>query len=418
MKDSGKIRFIDRYAGMFICFIFSLISKFIPKSKDRKIKNILLVELFEMGAAMMIYPSIKYINKKEKNANIYCLTTRSIKSSWELLDAIPEKNIFAIDDRNLFSFLISLFKNINQLRKRKIDLIIDYELFMRVPAIISFMINGKYRAGFNRYKLEGLYRGSFYDFKCAFNQNSHISKNFLSLTKTAIEFEKEYPNYKGHISASELVVPEFKSNPDLSELVKDKIRAVYPEYEYKKDRIILVSPDVGYNLQMRNYPRDLLVEAIKKIMNHYPNHLVLLVGTKENIEQCNYVHKKVNNKKCIDFCNKVPPLREFFELLKISELLISNDNGPAHFASATGTKVLALFSTDSPFVYGPLGKCAILYSFYQCSPCICAFNHKTSKCENNKCLQCIKPQQVYEMAVKLMNDDIPLRTVNGFLRYV
>ena len=416
MRDSGKLRFVDRYCGVVICSAFSILAKLKPAPRDKQIKNILVMELFEMGAAMMIYPSLQLIKNKVENPTVYCLTLKSIKSSWELLDAIPSENIYAIDDKNLFLFFTSLFSNILKLRKKKLDLIIDYELFMRVSAIISFMIKSKYRVGFNKYELEGLYRGSFYDFKCAFNQNSHIAKNFLSLTKTALDFEHQYPNYKGHISASELSLPVYQTNAMLGKGLQEKIKAIYPEYE--NNQLILVAPDVGYNLTIRNYPKDLLANVINKILNHFPDKLVLLVGTPDNMGTCKDVSAQVNHPRCINFCNQAPALREFFELLHMSELLITNDNGPAHFAGATGTKVLALFSTDSPFIYGPLGSCVIMYSFYQCSPCISAFNHKTSKCSNNLCLQTIKPEAVYEMAVKVINGTVPFRTINGSLRYV
>jgi ADP-heptose:LPS heptosyltransferase len=416
VRDSRKLRLIDRYCGVVICSALSLVAKLNPKPNNKQIKTVLVMELFEMGAAMMIYPSLQYIKNNVENATVYCLTLKSIKGSWELLDAIPSENIYAVDDKNLFAFFASLLSNILKLRKKNIDLIVDYELFMRVSAIISFMIKSKFRVGFNKYEMEGLYRGTFYNFKCGFNQNSHIAKNFLSLTKTALDFEQEYPNYKGHISASELSVPIYKSDARLSLSVREKIKSLYPTYDSNK--LILVSPDVGYNLTIRNYPRDLLVEVINRILGNFPGKLVLLVGTQDNMETCNYVSEKVNHERCINFCNKAPSLREFFELLYASELLLTNDNGPAHFAAATGTKVLALFSTDSPFIYGPLGNCVIMYSFYQCSPCISAFNHKTSKCTNNLCLQAIQPEAVYEMAVKVINGSVPFRTVNGFLRYV
>ena len=365
---------------------------------------------------MMIFPSLQYIQNKVGNATIYCLTLKSIKNSWELLDTIPSENIYAIDDKNLFSFFASLFGNISRLRKKNIDLIIDYELFMRVAAIISFMIKSKFRAGFNKYELEGLYRGTFYNAKCAFNQNAHIAKNFLSLTKTALNFEHEYPNYKGRIAASELVVPVYKADAALGSGLREKIKTLYPEFASNK--LILVSPDVGYNLTIRNYPKDFFADVINKLLNNFPDRLILLVGTRDNMETCNYVYEKVGHRRCINFCDRTPALREFFELLRMSELLITNDNGPAHFAGATGTKTLALFSTDSPFVYGPLGNCVIMYSFYQCSPCVSAYNHKTSRCTNNLCLQSIKPEAVYEMAVKVIDNTVQFRTVNGVLRYV
>jgi ADP-heptose:LPS heptosyltransferase len=416
VRDSGKLRFVDRYVGVAICAAFSLIAKFKPIPEDKKINTILVMELFEMGAAMMIYPSLQLIKNKVENPTIYCLTLKSIKQSWELLDTIPSENIYAIEDKSLLTFFTSLFSNILKLRKKNIDLIIDYELFMRVSAIISFMIKSKFRVGFNKYEFEGLYRGTFYNFKCAFNQNSHIAKNFLSLTKTALNFEHEYPNYKGHIHAAELCVPVVHSNLQYRKSLQQKLTALYPEFN--DTPFILVAPDVGYNLAIRNYPTSHLVNVITKLLDRFPDKLILLVGTQDNMATCNEVRQKANHKRCINFCSQAPSLREFFELLMMADLLLTNDNGPAHFAAATGTRVLALFSTDSPFIYGPLGNCVIMYSFYQCSPCISALNHKTSNCTNNLCLQAISPEAVFEMAVMVINATVPSRTINGVLRYV
>ena len=113
-----------------------------------------------------------------------------------MMNIIPEEHIFAIADDNLISFLTSLTATIIRLRKKKIDVIIDFGLFMRVSAVLSFLLKADRRAGFYRYEFEGLYRGTFFDCRCAFNQNSHIAKNFLALTKTALLPAKDYPNFK------------------------------------------------------------------------------------------------------------------------------------------------------------------------------------------------------------------------------
>ena len=280
------------------------------------------------------------------------------------------------------------------------------------------MVKTKYRAGFYNNDLDGLYRGNFYDFKCGFNQNSHIMKNFLALTKTAMDLENALPNYKRNISFSELCLPEYKSDPSLKKKLIEKIKQDYPEYEQNKNKIIIVCPDVGLNIRVRNYPKDNFVEVIKKITHNYPEHIVALIGVPENMDICKYVANKVNSKRCINFCSRTDSLKELFELLSFSEMLISNDNGPAHFAAITRTKTLAIFSTDSPFIYGPFGRCLILYKFFQCSPCIYAFNHKKTRCNDNKCLQAIKPEEVYEAAVKVLSGNFNERTVNNKLRYV
>lgn len=416
MKDSRIIRTIDKNIGSLICFIFSALYKFKKKKSLTTRKNILLIELFEMGAAIMAYPSIKYIKKTIPDAKIFCLCTNKVRESWELLGIVPKENIFSINDRNLIIFAISLIRHIAILRKRDIDLVIDLGLFMRISSIISFLIKTKQRAGFFRYEVEGLYRGIFYDHKCSFNQNSHISKNFLALTKTAIHRENNYPNYKGKIESVELSLDQYIANKNIKEGLIEKIRLSYPRYN--NNDLILVVPDVGKILSVRNYPRDSLVEVIDKLLTALPEHLVLLIGLIENEDICSYIHGAVNNNRCINFCGQTSSIRELVELMNFSKLLIGMDNGPIHFASLTPLKILALFSTDSPFMYGPLGNSVILYSFYHCSPCISAFNHKNSRCQKNLCLQAISPDTVVNYSLNLLKDKLNYRTINNEAHYI
>lgn len=415
MKDSRSIRFLDKYLGILICSVFSLINKFRFKKDVKHIRNVLIIEIFEMGASIMSYPSIKYIKEKLNNPNIYCLCLEKVKDPWGLSDIIPEKNIITINGTNLFTFVKSLIKQIIFLRRKDLDLVIDLELFTRISSIISFLVKSKLRAGFYKYELDGLYRGDFYDFRCSFNQNSHISKNFLALTKTAVNHASYNPNYKSKIRTSEIILPSYESDPVLRMEVKKKIKKFYP---YRYDSIILISPDVGRTLPIRNYPKDYFVKVIKKLLRNYSDHLILLIGTKENWQVCSFIADEVDNKRCINFCNQTTTLKELVELMSFSKLLICNDNGPIHFASLTPINTLALFSTDSPFMYGALGKCVVLYSFFHCSPCICAFNHKDSRCKDNLCLKSISPDKVFNFSVKIMNDELAYRTVNGGIRYI
>lgn len=417
MKDSRKIRVLDRYVGSLLCLLFSTINPFIRKKKDNDRKKILFLELFEMGASIMAYSSIQFVKKYSGNSQILCLCTKKVKESWELLEIIPKESIFCIDDKNLFTFTKSFFENIYKLRKEKIDLVIDLELFMRIPSIISFLIGAKEKAGFFRYEMEGLYRGSFYDYKCAFNQNYHISKNFLALTKTAILRERNYPNYKNEIRSNEITTASYRSDNDIKERMIGKIKQLYPQYDGSNNLILVVS-DVGKVLSIRNYPKDYLVKVISRLLGTYPKHLVLLIGVRENMDICGYIHKKVSNERCVNFCGYTATIRELVELMNFSQLLIGMDNGPIHFASLTPLKILALLSIDTPFMYGPLGNAVILYTFLHCSPCVSAFNHKSSRCMDNLCLKTISPDTVYEYAVNMLNDKLRYRTINNEMSYI
>lgn len=385
MMDSEWLRSLDRNIGQPVCFLFSLLNFFKRKNRSIPVKNILVLELFEMGATVMAYPSIRRLQKNYPQANIYCLCTDSVKEAWEVLNIIPGDHILSVESKDLFRFGLSLLTRIIQLRKIKVDLLIDLGLFMRIPSIIAFMIGAKLTSGFNRYEMEGLYRGNHYDYPVAFNQNAHIAKNFLALTLAVINKKDDYPHLKSGIDLWNYEFPHYRSNGDISAGMKRKLQDVFPDYQ--KQPIILVCPDVGRNLSVRNYPRELYARAIKSILLNKPDNVVVLIGTMKDQETCGWIVNEVGHKQCIDFSGQTGTLTELLELIHLASLLIGNDNGPLHFASMTSCKILALFSTDSPFVYGPLGNCVILYQFYQCSPCISAFNHKHTRCTNNQCLK-------------------------------
>ena len=412
MKASPTIRILDRTIGSLGCFVLSLLQLVRRNSeRDKSVKNILLIELFEMGASIMAYPAVHYVKKNFPDANIHVLTTQSIKSSWLKIHGIEEGNIFSIRESNIFDFLYSFFQIATQLNKRKIDVIIDFELFYRITALFSFFIRSQHKAGFFRYNLEGLYRGSIYNIRCHFNQNSHISKNFLALTKTALTFSNDYPEYKNSIGVDELTYDTYQSNPEIFKNLKQRIQTSF-DVPY-----ILISPDVGPNLSCRNYPIHQLVLVINNLLEAHPDFSIFLIGTDENVAICNSIADAVKSDRLISFAGKTT-MDELFELLVHARLLLSNDNGPVHFAALTNTPTLALYSTDSPFVYGSLGKCLILYSFYQCSPCIMAYNHKNSQCVNNKCLQAISAATVTEFAEKILSDNVNFRTINNTTPYL
>jgi len=405
---------MDRYIGSFACLILSIFGRLsLKKGGERPFKNILLIELFEMGASIMTSPSIRFIRSQFPEANIYILTTQSIRSSWLKISELEPSRVLALKEDGIFSFLFSYLHVLRALNQIQMDAVIDFELFFRITAIFSFFIRAEKKGGFLRYHLEGLYRGSVYNSGCHFNQNTHISKNFLALTKTVLGDSNDFPQYKNNLTLEELVLTPYRPQEDVLEALKKKIP------EFISTPYLLVAPDVGPNLSVRNYPLDRLSGVLKEILQEFPGYQVGMIGTRENIPSCEKLAQLVQSDRLFSLAGRTT-MDELFELLRVAKLLISNDNGPVHFAAMTDTPTLALYSTDSPFVYGSLGKCLVLYSFYQCSPCIMAYNHKRSDCSDNKCLQAIPASTVSSFALRILRKDpgIRFRTINNKVPYL
>ena len=85
------------------------------------------------------------------------------------------------------------------------------------------------------------------------------------------------------------------------------------------------------------------------------------------------------------------------------DVLVANDTGPVHLASALGVPVLGLYGPNTPRLYGPLSPGSI--SFYDappCSPCITNLNYKTSRCRNPVCIRAIEVDKVAAAAGRLL----------------
>ena len=107
--------------------------------------------------------------------------------------------------------------------------------------------------------------------------------------------------------------------------------------------------------------------------------------------------------RCIDFCGKTRNLKDVTTLFSFAKLLVTNDSGPGHLASLSKIPAVVLFGPESPKKYGPLGDTVrSLFANFSCSPCYSPANHRYSICTNNRCLQAITVDTVYETCLSLL----------------
>lgn len=418
MKGSKGLYFVDRGAGILLSAALSGLNTIqrLFASKPKPVRTVLVIELFEMGAAIMIAPSLHFLKATVPGVKILALASRTTSSAWKSLQLIDDENILAIDDSSPFAFVTSCLTQIWSLRKQNIDLVIDYNLFVRISAVLTGLVKAPRKAGFFNPGVEGLYRGRIHNIRSVFNQNAHISRNFLALTKTAVLEKNDVPNFKGHVPLEELELPHYKSDEAQRAGVMEKLAALFPGLN-AGDPLLVVSQDVGPNLSMRNYPVSSFAVCLNTLLKKNPLLKIVLVGTSADEKSASEILDLVKDPRCRSLCGKTS-FAELMALLGLARAVFCNDNGIAHFAALTRTAVVTLFSTDAPTMYGPLGTCSILYSYYHCSPCISAYNHKRSTCTDNKCLQAIAPETVVPYLERALAGGLVGRTVNGERPYV
>jgi heptosyltransferase-2 len=163
--------------------------------------------------------------------------------------------------------------------------------------------------------------------------------------------------------------------------------------------LVGMNPGATYGLAKCWYP-DRFGELGKRIIRNW-KATVLLFGKAEEGSIAKKILKHLEGSG-IDFTGKTR-LLQLSALLERCQLLVTNDTGTMHMATAIGTPVVALFGSTDPITTSPWGDGhVVINKFVSCSPCmkrICPIDHR--------CMELITVDEVEE-AVNLKLGD-PLK---------
>jgi ADP-heptose:LPS heptosyltransferase len=388
---------VDYWVGVPLCFLFSIIhriARLVLGSKEVTPKNLLFIELSEMGSAILAYSSLVKARQAIGAENIYFLVFKRNRESVELLNLLPQENIIVISDNSFLRFAFSAIAALFRIRKLGIDTVIDLELFSRFTALFSYMTGAPIRVGFHNYTAEGLYRGSFLTHRVFYNPHQHMSLNFLALVFSLQAPKNELPLLKRNVAGELVELPKFQPTAQEAEYVWSALRAAKPDLTANTPLIVL-NPDPGDALPIRGWPLDKFVQLSCHLVDRNPDAILVIIGLERMKVYANAIMSAVGKERCINLTGKTRTLRDVVSLFDISKVLVTNDSGPAHFASLSSIQAVALFGPETPVLYGPLGSgVTSIYANYSCSPCVSAHNHRRTCCTDNKCLQVIEVVEV------------------------
>ena len=181
-----------------------------------------------------------------------------------------------------------------------------------------------------------------------------------------------------------------------------KLQRVCPEITREKT-IIVFNPNGSELLPLRRWPMKNYGELAQKLLEN-PSVYIVVTGSKSERKDAAMFCDALRNRRCINLAGETS-FRELIDLYALADLLVSNDSGPPNVASLTSIKVLVFFGPETPACYKPLGEnVEVLYADLLCSPCVSAYNHRKSPCRDNKCLQVITVDEVYERISTLIPD--------------
>lgn len=400
MKIS-MMRWLDQWIGVPACACASAIEKirrlFIgtPPVGTR----LLVLKLSEMGVNVMLGGPIRRLRLTYKRENIWMMTFVESRPILEIMDLVPRENMLFVSTKSLGAFCNSLFNALGIIRKNKIDVVLNLEFFSRAGALIAWLTGAKRRVGVHNYYGEGPYCGNLMTHPVKFTPHLHISQMLMALS-AAVAMEP------GVLQRLEYTPPPVEPVTDRfmpTHAEQTAIAGLLAQSGYTgAERIILINANTSDRelIPLRRWDEKLYAELVRGILAAHLDALVLLTGSPKEQAGVENLESLIGSERCRSVAGKTT-MRELLMLYTSAAVMVTNDSGPAHFATLTDMPVVVLFGPETPNLWRPLGgNVQIVYRNLACSPCFSISNGRRSGCRRNACMD-MTPSQV-QSAVDLV----------------
>ena len=375
-----------------MCRFFSILNASIHNSRRKNFtsKRVLFIKLIEQGASVLAFSALKKAIEEYGKENIYFMVFEENRFILDYFEIIEEKNILVIRNENALQFALDMFNVLLRCRKVRIDSAIDMEFFSRASALIAYLSGAKKRVGLFSFTSEHPYRGNLITHKIHYNPYIHISHYYSLLVKALnSEFTKE-PLLKDQQKEFSIELPRKNFNEFFIKQLKEK-------FSFDESlKYIILNPNASDMLPLRKWSSEKFKLLAEQLLAMDDKHRIVFTGLERERAEIEQMIESKNADKYLNLAG-LTNLDELMGLYQICDLIVTNDSGPAHFASMFDINILVLFGPETPKLFAPLGeKVNVIYKDLACSPCVNAFNHRFSPCTNNVCMQQIKVKDVID----------------------
>lgn len=166
-------------------------------------------------------------------------------------------------------------------------------------------------------------------------------------------------------------------------------------------QILAVSPgggeSWGSDARLKRWPVSHFAELLKKIREENCNHVILILGSKNEYELGRDLERYFSPDVIFNLCGQTS-LQVTAAILKKSSLFIANDSGLVHLAHAIGVPLVSIYGPVDPLVYGPYPPTSKSISVYHqgpaCRPCYQRFRYR-QECVGVECLTQLSAEEVF-----------------------
>jgi ADP-heptose:LPS heptosyltransferase len=390
------MRGIDRWVGVPLAAVLVGLHRLwwliAPPRRPENIRRIAFLGLSELGSTIIADPAVRRARDLFRGAELSYVIFACNRSSLGMLGTIDSQRVLTIREDDVLGFILDSLAVVRRLRRRRIDVVVDLELFSRYTSILSLLSGAPIRVGFHRFHAEGLYRGNHLTHPVQYNPHQHMAKNFLALVHAATEEPGTVPHGKSRIEDSKIRLEPCR-NAAASASLRSRLVAAFPVLARTRSWVIL-NANASQLIPLRRWPVEKFGALAKRLLDD-PGVAVLLTGVASEKVDAQEIARIAPSERLIDLTG-LTRLEELPALYSLCDMMLTNDSGPAHFAALTQLKTWVVFGPETPALYGALNPNAeFIYKGLACSPCVSAANHRRSPCTDNQCMKQITVEEIF-----------------------
>jgi ADP-heptose:LPS heptosyltransferase len=395
----ATMRRIDAWIGVPLCLCATGLQALKrlrrkPEAPAGRPRSVLVIKLSELGALIMLGPAMRALAEMAGRDNLHFLTFSESQALLQVMDYVPKDNIFVLRTGSPAQLARDAWNVLRRIRNQRIECSVDLDFFARATALIAWFCGCRRRIGCHAYFGEGPYRGNLLTHRVKFNPHIHVSRMFEILAQAAAQPAGGFPRIEFVPDAA--AAPSERFKPAAEEIAG--VRNLWTNAGVgPQHAVILLNTNISDReaIPLRKWADECYVALARLILAGIPDSFVLMTGTAKEAEVVARLEACVGHARCRSIAGKTS-LRELLTLYCLADMMITNDSGPAHFATLTGMDAIVLFGPETPLLWRPPGpRVEILYRNLACSPCFSVYNGRQSKCRRNACMD-FTPDEVYE----------------------
>jgi heptosyltransferase-2 len=340
-----------------------------------------------VGDSVMTVPALRALRRVLPNAKITLVLRPNAKGLFVDSDFVDD--ILVYDRRNF----LSVFSQVREWRKRKFDLAVLFQNAFEA-ALIPYLAGVPLRLGYATESRQSLLSHPIT--VPEWRSTRHEVFYYLYLI-TALE--------QSLYQTSSICEADPDASLEISAERKAEASNLLQSHGVKAERSTVVLCPGSINSRAKRWPAESFAALADRLLGE--GRQVVLVGSKKELDVTNKVIGAMKQKPLV--LTGKTTVDELTAILAVSDLLVTNDTGPAHIAAALGRPTLVIFGPTNPLTTRPFsGQAEILRHPPDCAPCMlrdCPIDHR--------CMTAITVDEVIEHSQAVLKRSSFAKTVRS-----